>query len=209
MILQHTENWVRQRLEKDTTGHDWFHTERVRNVAKTVAHVEEADVFIVEMAALLHDTIDDKLVANEEQAVQAVEQFLEEQQLEKKQVDHILEIIQSISFSKGMELRTIEAKIVQDADRIDAMGAIGIARAFQYSGSKQQAIYDPAIAVREQMTKEEYRNGPSSAINHFYEKLLKLKDGLHTNAAIEIAEKRHHYMEQFLTQFSLEWEGKA
>ncbi|RQW23045.1 HD domain-containing protein [Bacillus sp. C1-1] len=209
MILQHTENWVRQRLEKDTTGHDWFHTERVRNVAKTVAHVEEADVFIVEMAALLHDTIDDKLVANEEQAVQAVEQFLEEQQLEKKQVDHILEIIQSISFSKGMELRTIEAKIVQDADRIDAMGAIGIARAFQYSGSKQQAIYDPAIADREQMTKEEYRNGPSSAINHFYEKLLKLKDGLHTNAAIEIAEKRHHYMEQFLTQFSLEWEGKA
>ncbi|MED4129336.1 MULTISPECIES: HD domain-containing protein [Shouchella] len=209
MILQHTENWVRQRLAKDTTGHDWFHTERVRNVAKTLARVEEADSFIVEMAALLHDTIDDKLVANEEQAIQEVVHFLKEQHLEKKQVDHILEIIQSISFSKGMELRTIEAKIVQDADRLDAMGAIGIARTFQYSGSKQQAIYDPAIAVREEMTKNEYRNGETSAINHFYEKLLKLKDKLHTHAAKELAEKRHHYMEQFLTQFSLEWEGKA
>lgn len=209
MIIERTEHWVKERLAHDTTGHDWYHIDRVRKVAVMLAEKENADQQIVELSALLHDIIDDKIVANEQEAVEEVEKFLTEQGLLEHSIHQVVAIIQSISFSKAQQLSLLEAKIVQDADRLDAIGAIGIARTFQYSGAKNQPIYDPTLSVREQMTKEEYRHGKSSAINHFYEKLLQLKDGLHTQTAIEVAEKRHALMEQFLDQFFLEWEGNA
>ncbi|UTR07374.1 HD domain-containing protein [Alkalihalobacillus sp. LMS6] len=209
MIIERTEDWVKERLAHDTTGHDWYHIDRVRKVAVMLAEKENADQQIVELAALLHDTIDDKIVANEQVAVEEVKKFLVEQGLPKPALYKVLAIIQTISFSKGQELSLLEAKIVQDADRLDAIGAIGIARTFQYSGARNQPIYDPTLSVRGQMTREEYRHGKSSAINHFYEKLLQLKDGLHTQTAKEVAEKRHALMEQFLDQFFLEWEGNA
>ncbi|MFB4212155.1 HD domain-containing protein [Shouchella sp. JSM 1781072] len=209
MIIERTEDWVKERLAHDTTGHDWYHIDRVRKVAVMLAEKENADQQIVELAALLHDTIDDKIVANEQVAVEEVKKFLVEQGLPKSALYKVLAIIQTISFSKGQELSLLEAKIVQDADRLDAIGAIGIARTFQYSGARNQPIYDPTLSVRGQMTREEYRHGKSSAINHFYEKLLQLKDGLHTQTAKEVAEKRHALMEQFLDQFFLEWEGNA
>lgn len=209
MIIERTEDWVKERLAHDTTGHDWYHIDRVRKVAVMLAEKENADQQIVELAALLHDTIDDKIVANEQVAVEEVKKFLVEQGLPKPALYKVLAIIQTISFSKGQELSLLEAKIVQDADRLDAIGAIGIARTFQYSGARNQPIYDPTLSVRGQMTREEYRHGKSSAINHFYEKLLQLKDGLHTQTAKEVAVKRHALMEQFLDQFFLEWEGNA
>ncbi|MFS0785720.1 HD domain-containing protein [Shouchella sp. 1P09AA] len=209
MIIERTEHWVKERLAHDTTGHDWYHIDRVRKVAVMLAEKENADQQIVELSALLHDIIDDKIVENEQEAVEEVEKFLNEQGLLEHSIHQVVSIIQSISFSKGHQLSLLEAKIVQDADRLDAIGAIGIARTFQYSGARNQPIYDPTLSVRGQMTKEEYRHGKSSAINHFYEKLLQLKDGLHTQTAKEVAEKRHALMEQFLDQFFQEWEGNA
>lgn len=202
------EQFVKAKLGNDTTGHDWYHIDRVRKLALTIAHEEQANKKIVEIAALLHDVLDDKLVKDKEKEKEQVVQLLQEHQLTKDEITNIFYIIDSIGFKggNGVELTSIESKIVQDADRLDALGAIGIARTFMYSGAKDQSMYDPSIPVREKMDYKQYRTEKSTAINHFYEKLLKLKDTLHTEKAKKIASERHVFLQNFLDQFMKEWD---
>jgi uncharacterized protein len=210
-IIKQSAAYVRSELGEDATGHDWYHVDRVRRNALHICHQEQAgDPFIIEMAALLHDIPDEKLNESAEAGRNKLDLFFQSIELPKDVQNAIVQIIESISYKGGKktELKSIEAKIVQDADRLDAIGAIGIARAFAYGGKKGQPIYDPTVNVREEMSLEEYRKGKSTSIHHFYEKLLKLKDLLNTDTAKEIAEKRHQVMEQFLEQFYLEWDGQ-
>lgn len=208
--IEQTERWVKDKLLNETTGHDWHHIVRVTNLAKEIAEREGANLFIVTMAALLHDVADDKIVNDETAALQEIVDWLQTIEVSDEAIDHIMEIIQTISFKggTGTKVRTLEARVVQDADRLDALGAIGIARTFQYSGAKGQAIYDPTIQPRTNMTLAQYRNEKSSAINHFYEKLLLLKETMNTEEGKQIAEQRHRFMEQFLVQFFEEWGTK-
>ncbi|WP_423190418.1 HD domain-containing protein [Alkalibacterium sp. f15] len=209
-IINDTKQMVREKLLNEGTGHDWYHIERVWKMALNLAEKEKANRFIVGLAALLHDLIDDKLVTNKDEAVQEVMYWLDGVGVSSTDSEKILEIIETISFKGGnsRKLHTIEAQVVQDADRLDAIGAIGIARCFAYAGSKGNPLFDPELSVREDMTEDEYRKGKTSAVHHFYEKLLKLKDLMNTDAAKEIAEERHAFMEDYLTQFFNEWEGK-
>jgi uncharacterized protein len=207
-IIQKTEQYVRTLLENDASGHDWWHIERVRCMSITLAKKEGADEFIVEMAALLHDVADEKIAGSEEKGLSVVAEWLEQMPLSNHDKQHIIEIISSVSFKggNGKKPHTIEGMIVQDADRLDAIGAIGIARTFMYAGSRGHLMYDPSLPYRENMTKEEYRQGRSTAINHFYEKLLKLKELMNTESAKQMASKRHEFMERFLQQFFKEWD---
>lgn len=202
-----TKEYVHNELQNDPSGHDWWHIARVTEMAKKIAIEENADLFICEMAALLHDIADEKLNVSEEEGLNKVANWLESIGVNKPTIKKIISIISSISFKGGGQsaLTSLEAKVVQDADRLDALGAIGIARTFAYAGSKGDLIYDPAIKPRDSMTKEEYRNGKSTAINHFYEKLLKLKDRINTDYAKKIAEERHKFMEEYLRVFFAEW----
>ncbi|MEH7075478.1 HD domain-containing protein [Neobacillus drentensis] len=211
-IIEQTEVFVRNELGEDATGHDWFHVDRVRRNALHICKEEKAgDPFIIEMAALLHDISDEKLNESSEKGEEKLENFLRTIPLTDEDKKHIKQIIATISFKGGQNtiLLTIEAEIVQDADRLDAIGAIGIARAFAYGGKKGQSIYDPSIAVRQEMTVEEYRKGKSTSIHHFYEKLLKLKDLLNTETAQKMAENRQQMMVTFLEQFYQEWDGQV
>lgn len=206
-----TENFVRLTLGEDSTGHDWYHIERVRKNALYIAEKEQrGDLFIIEMAALLHDIPDEKLNASKEAGEKKLSNFLQALEIQEAAKTRISEIIYSISFKGGKNTKLLspEAEIVQDADRLDAIGAVGIARAFAYGGKKGQAIYDPGLETRNEMTEEEYRHGKSSSINHFYEKLLKLKERLNTDTAIKMAEERHQFMEKYLQQFYKEWNGQ-
>jgi uncharacterized protein len=207
-IIEKTERYVRMLLENDASGHDWWHIERVRRMSIALAKKEGADEFIVEMAALLHDVADEKIAGSEEKGLSVVAEWLEQMPLSNQDKEHIIEIISSVSFKggNGKKPRTIEGMVVQDADRLDAIGAIGIARTFMYAGSRGHLMYDPNLPYREKMTKEEYRQGRSTAINHFYEKLLKLKELMNTESAKQIASKRHEFMECFLQQFYKEWD---
>ncbi|MEY2195827.1 uncharacterized protein SAMN05444673_4779 [Bacillus sp. OV166] len=210
-IIVLTEEFVRNELAEDATGHDWFHVDRVRRNALHICREEKiGEVFIIEMAALLHDIPDEKLNESIEKGEEKLETFLQTIPLTDNEKKHIKQIIATISYKGGInsELSTIEAKIVQDADRLDAIGAIGIARAFAYGGKKGQPIYNPGIKVRNEMSLEEYRKGKSTSIHHFYEKLLKLKDLLNTESAREMAESRQQMMETFLEQFYQEWDGQ-
>ncbi|MFZ7943120.1 MULTISPECIES: HD domain-containing protein [Bacillaceae] len=210
-VIEETEKFVRSELGEDATGHDWFHVDRVRRNALHISKEElTGDPFIIEMSALLHDIPDEKLNESAEKGREKLASFFKTISLADKERKHIIQIIESISFKGGRkkELLTIEAKIVQDADRLDAIGAIGIARVFAYGGKKGQPIYDPSIEVRNEMTIEEYRKGKSTSIHHFYEKLLKLTDLLNTNAARKMAESRQQMMLGFLDQFYQEWDGK-
>ncbi|WP_420485093.1 HD domain-containing protein [Cytobacillus firmus] len=211
-IIHITEKFVRDTLGDDSTGHDWHHIERVRKNALYIAEKEQkGDPFLIEMAALLHDIPDAKLNTSMEAGDRKLSDFLKELKITEEASSSIKAIIESVSFKGGHNTRILsaEAQIVQDADRLDAIGAVGIARAFAYGGKKGQLIYDPALDIRKEMTEDEYRNGRSSSINHFYEKLLKLRDLLNTDTAMELAEKRHELMEQFLHQFFKEWNGQA
>jgi uncharacterized protein len=211
-ILHKAESFVKEALGADTTGHDWYHIARVRKNALHIWEKEQCgDRFIIEMAALLHDIADGKLNSSEEAGYERLRTFLDGLPIYVEQKDQIIQIISSISYKGGQKkhLPSIEAKIVQDADRLDAIGAIGIARAFAYGGSKGQPIYDPNLSQREEMTIEEYRSGKSSSIHHFYEKLLKLKDLLHTESAKNMAHERHEFMKVFLHQFYSEWNGSS
>ncbi|WP_187292109.1 HD domain-containing protein [Bacillus sp. 1NLA3E] len=211
-VILITEEFVKKSLGQDCTGHDWYHIERVRKNALYICEQEKAgDPFVIEMAALLHDIPDGKLNESEAAGFEILASFFDGLSLSKIVRERINEIITSISYKGGrkVELTSVEAKIVQDADRLDALGAIGIARTFAYGGHKGQAIYDPMITVRSEMTINEYRNGRSSSIHHFYEKLLKLRDLLHTNTAKKIAERRHRFMEMYLQEFYSEWDGQA
>lgn len=208
-IVADTIDMVKEKLNNEGSGHDWYHIERVWKMASKLAAKEQANSYVVELAALLHDLIDDKLVSSKDEAVQEVEYWLEGAGVSSSDSERIMDIIQTISFKggNGRKLTTLEAQIVQDADRLDAIGAIGIARCFTYAGSKGDVIFNPELSVRESMTEKEYREGPSSAVHHFYEKLLKLKDLMNTETAKQIAEERHAFMEDFLIQFFKEWEG--
>lgn len=207
-----TEEFVKQELGEDSTGHDWHHIERVRKNALYIMEKEcRGDRFIIEMSALLHDIPDEKLNPSVDAGQKKLAAFLESLELDEEVTYKITEIISSISFKGGKKigLTSVEAEIVQDADRLDAIGAIGIARTFAYGGKKGQALYDPEIEVRDVMSEEEYRKGKSSSVHHFYEKLLKLKERLNTHTAKEMAEKRHQFMERFLEEFYNEWNGQS
>lgn len=208
-VLSAAEDYVRSILEKDSSGHDWWHIYRVRRLARKIAVKEGANIFICELSALLHDLADEKLVGDEEKGLVTIHDWLVTHEVSKEDCQHIFAIIKTMSFKGGNNvlIETLEAKVVQDADRLDAIGAIGIGRTFAYAGAKGQLMYDPAILVRDEMTKEEYRKGQSTAINHFYEKLLKLKDLMNTDYGRQLAEERHQFLEGFLTKFLEEWEG--
>lgn len=206
-IILSTAQMVRARLEGEGSGHDWFHIERVWKNAVKIGGTEKVDLFVVQLAALLHDLADDKIVSSEEEGISEINYWLEGEGVPNSVIEHVLTIVETMSYKGGTvrSLGSLEAKVVQDADRLDAIGAIGIARAFTYAGSKGRPIFDPQYEVREEMTKEEYRNGKSSTIHHFYEKLLKLKDLMNTDAAIQMAQERHEFMEQYLEQFFKEY----
>lgn len=206
-ILVLTREFVHNELHLDPSGHDWWHIVRVSKMAKRIAEAEKANLFICEMAALLHDIADDKLNTSEEEGLIKVKDWLNKIGANQDTIDTIIEIISTLSFKGGgqPDMTTLEGKIVQDADRLDAIGAIGIARTFAYAGSKGDLIYDPNIQPRDTMTKEEYRNGQSTAINHFYEKLLKLKSKMNTSFAMGIAEERHQLMVRYIDEFFHEW----
>ncbi|WP_082096512.1 HD domain-containing protein [Paenibacillus wulumuqiensis] len=208
-MLDETESFVRREMSGEASGHDWWHIHRVVQMTRRLAAAEQADIFVTTMAALLHDIPDEKLNPSKEVGMQRLNGWLDSQPLEPTDREHILDIISNMSYNGGSNppMRTIEGQVVQDADRLDAIGAIAIARCFVYAGHVGDLMYDPEVPVREQMTAEEYRNGQSTAINHFHEKLLKLKDRINTPAAREIAEERHQYMQEYVNRFYREWNG--
>jgi len=211
-ICQKVKMYVRGEQEGEGTGHDWWHSLRVSRLAKHIAKQEEADIHIVELSALLHDIADWKFTGGDETVGPAMaKECLFKAGAGKEVIDQICDIIRTISF-KGAgvknEMKIIEGKIVQDADRLDAIGAIGIARTFAYGGSRGREIYNPEIKPERHDTFEAYKNSNGPTLNHFDEKLLLLKDMLNTETAMKIAESRHRYMEQFREQFFSEWNGK-
>lgn len=210
-LILRTAAYVKQRLADAEGGHDWFHTERVWKNAKLILQSEAADRQVVELAALLHDIADSKFHdGNEEIGPQVAGEFLDSEGVAAHVKDHIILIIRHISFKGGNEKAvwsSPELHVVQDADRLDAIGAIGIARAFNYGGFRGRALYDPSISPDLNMTKEQYKQSTAPTINHFYEKLLQLKDLMHTATAREIAASRHQFMTHFLEQFYAEWNG--
>jgi uncharacterized protein len=208
-VIANAERWVKEQLAGDSSGHDWWHIDRVRRMAVRLCRQCGADELVCELAALLHDIADEKLTGDEEAGLRKVRDWLESQGLAQRVIEHVMEIISSMSFKGGGRppLATLEGKIVQDADRLDAIGAIGIARTFAYSGWKGQPMHDPDLPPRQSMSQEEYRKGKSTALNHFHEKLLKLAALMNTPQARRIAENRHRYMEDFLQRFEQEWNG--
>ena len=211
-ILLEVATYVEQKLSGEGSGHDWWHIVRVRNMAKNLALAEGGDSFICQLAALVHDLVDDKLVADEGLALTEVRDLLTRLGVKSDQTDQVLAIIQAISYKGGSQNHldlTLEGQIVQDADRLDAMGAIGVARTMAYSGYHGRVIHDPEVAARQNMTLEQYRSHQGTAITHFYEKLLCLKDLMNTKTAKDLAQGRHAFLEAFLAQFYAEWEGQA
>ncbi|HFI0446996.1 TPA: HD domain-containing protein [Streptococcus suis] len=210
-IVQNVAKYVEEKMTGEGSGHDWWHIVRVRNMAERIAEAEGGNLFICQIAALVHDLADDKLVDDEKQALQAIRQLLSHQGCSESDIEAIMDIIQNMSFKGGQAHQrtlSLEGKIVQDADRLDAIGAIGIARTMAYSGNKNRVIHNPNLKVREDMTVEEYRSTNGSAITHFYEKLLKLKDLMNTVTGKKLARGRHDFLELYLQQFYQEWDGK-
>ncbi len=208
-ILKQTVDFVRQKLEGEGSGHDWWHIYRVWQNAKSIAEEEGGNIFIIELAALLHDIADHKFHNGDETVGPRVaREFLMSKNVGSESILSVIKIMEEISFSKGITPSSLEGRIVQDADRLDAIGAIGIARAFAYGGYKKREIYNPDIPTTEYLTKEEYKQNTNPTLNHFYEKLLLLKDLMNTGKGKKMAEERHLFMENYLEQFYLEWEGK-
>ncbi len=212
-IILETITFVKQQLAHAEGGHDWFHIERVWKNAKRIAATEPgADLLVVELGALLHDIADSKFHHGDESiGPQLAQAFLEEKQVPYNITAHVCNIIKHISFKGGNEpqlFKSHELAIVQDADRLDALGAIGIARTFNYGGFKNRTLYDPAIAPDLNMDKETYKKSKAPTINHFYEKLLLLKDRMNTVSGKQLAQQRHDYMTGFLEQFFAEWAGE-
>ena len=211
-LIETTIQFVKATLAQAEGGHDWFHIERVYKNALLIAESEKCDLVIVQLGALLHDIADSKFHDGDESiGPRTARTFLESEKVSPATIDHVIAIIENISFKGGKverQFSSIELDIVQDADRLDAIGAIGIARTFNYGGFKNRALYNPEIAPNLSMTKDEYKNNEAPTINHFYEKLLLLKDKMNTETGKQIAQQRHRYMEDFLKQFYAEWEGK-
>jgi len=212
LIIENTKTFVQQKLQGAEGGHDWFHTQRVYNNALLIARGETCDLTVVQLGALLHDVADSKFYEGDETVGPKLAwEFLESQHVPEAIIMQVVNIIENISFKGGnfeKHFHSAELAIVQDADRLDAIGAIGIARTFNYGGFINRPLYDPAIAPNLHMTKEEYKKSNSPTLNHFYEKLLLLKDKMNTATGKHIAQERHAFMETFLAQFYAEWEGE-
>ena len=208
-IIEATENYIKAEFASEGSGHDWWHIYRVRKMAMHLNETEGGNIFLIEMAALLHD-LDDWKISDQKSKSRAKE-WMTSLNLPEEQIKQILGIIEEVSF-KGAGVATpvssLEAKIVQDADRLDAIGAVGVARTFAYGGNKNRLLYDPNVKTVAHKSFEAYKNNTAPTINHFYEKLLLLKDRMNTNTAKRIADKRHEFMEEFLDRFFNEWEGK-
>jgi len=211
-IIDKTIQFVKQKLENAEGGHDWFHIERVYKNALLIAKEEDCDLTVVQLGALLHDIADSKFHDGDETiGPKTARFFLEKENVDEATIQHVIAIIENISFKGGnfeKKFTSKELEIVQDADRLDAIGAIGIARTFNYGGFKNRALYNPEILPNLTMSKEEYKNSESPTLNHFYEKLLLLKDKMNTQTGKKIALERHVYMENFLSQFLAEWNGE-
>ncbi len=210
--IEKTIAFVKSKLKHAEGGHDWFHTQRVLNNAILIAKGETVDVFLVQLGALLHDIADSKFHNGDETVGPKVaREFLMQLNVDSAIIEHVIKIIENISFKGGNEpqqFKSPELDVIQDADRLDALGAIGIARTFNYGGFKNRALFDPEIKPNLKMTKEEYKASNDPTINHFYEKLLLLKDKMNTKTGRQIAEERHLFMEAFLEQFYDEWDGR-
>ena len=213
-IISNTIQFVKNELKNAEGGHDWFHIERVFKNAILISKDEKVDIFVVSLAALLHDIADAKFHKGDETIGPTMAaDFLKTQQVEKQVSKHVINIIKHISYKNSLEksrkkFTSKELEVVQDADRLDAIGAIGIARCFNYGGFKNRAIYNPEILPELNLSKEAYKNSDAPSINHFYEKLLLLKDQMNTTTGKKIAAERHRYMELYLEQFYNEWNGK-
>ena len=212
-ILKKTKDFVKQRFKGAEGGHDWYHTKRVLANSIHIAKKENANLFIVQLAALLHDIADSKFHEGDETlGPKIAAEFLKENNVDELSRVHVINIIETVSFKNSLSTTTmpfnsIELQIVQDADRLDAIGAIGIARAFNYGGFKNRELYNPKIVPNMTMSKEEYKKSSTPTINHFYEKLLLLKEKMNTSTGRKLAEKRHNFMLSYLDQFYQEWKG--
>jgi uncharacterized protein len=211
-IIHQTISFVKQTLQDAEGGHDWWHIERVHNNTKAIAATEPVNMFIAELGALLHDIADSKFHEGDENiGPQKATAFLRSLSVDEAVIDHVVNIIRNISFKGGNASTTFssaELEVVQDADRLDAIGAIGIARAFNYGGFKNREIYNPFIEPNLNMDKETYKKSNAPTINHFYEKLLLLKNRMNTATGKKMAAERHAFMEKYLEQFYEEWNGK-
>jgi uncharacterized protein len=211
-IINNTILFVKNQLTHAEGGHDWFHIERVYKNALLIAEEEKCDLTVVKLGALLHDIADSKFHGGDETVGPITARtFLESQNVSEDIILHVIAIIENISFKGGnfeKKFNSKELEIVQDADRLDALGAIGIARTFNYGGFKNRPLYNPNIQPNLNMSKEEYKNSESPTLNHFYEKLLLLKDKMNTETGKKIAQKRHDFMVTFLSQFYAEWDGQ-
>ncbi len=212
MPIEKTITYVKQQLANAEGGHDWWHIERVWKSAKKIAETENVNLLVVELGALLHDIADAKFHdGDEELGPKTATAFMQEINVDQETIQHVVQIIKHISFKGGKEAQTftsLELSVVQDADRLDALGAIGIARTFNYGGYKNREIFNPNIPPNLAMTKEEYKKSDAPSINHFYEKLLLLKDLMNTETGKQMAKQRHVFMEQYLAQFYQEWNGE-
>ena len=212
-LINNTIRFVKSQLENAEGGHDWFHIQRVYKNALTIASEENCNVVVVKLGALLHDIADSKFHNGDETiGPNKARQFLESENVDPETITHVVAIISNLSFKGGNfenTFRSIELDIVQDADRLDAIGAIGIARTFNYGGFKNRALYNPSIPPNTKMTQEEYKKSEAPTLNHFYEKLLLLKDKMNTKRGQDWALTRHRFMEHFLSQFYAEWDGEA
>ena len=212
-IIDNTILFVKQQLENAEGGHDWFHIERVYKNALLIAEGEDCNLTVVKLGALLHDIADSKFHGGDETVgPKTARAFLESQNVKEDIILHVIAIIENISFKGGnfeKQFHSKELEIVQDSDRLDAIGAIGIARTFNYGGFKNRPLYNPNIQPNMNMNKEEYKNSESPTLNHFYEKLLLLKDKMNTETGKKIAQKRHDFMVTFLSQFYAEWDGEV
>lgn len=212
-VVAQTQAFVRDQLDGEASGHDWWHVHRVWRTAAEIGREEGADLYVVQLAALLHDVADAKFHdGDEEIGPRTAAVWLRSLDVDDQTIEHVAEIIRGVSFiGAGIPtpMRTREGMVVQDADRLDALGAIGIARAFAFGGFRGRVLHDPEVSPVMHATVEEYRSLRGSTINHFSEKLLLLKDGMHTESARRIANERHRFMERFLSKFSAEWDGQA
>ena len=211
-VVQNTIHFVKKTLDGSEGGHDWFHINRVYKNALLIAKNEKVDIFVVQLGALLHDIADAKFYDGDESiGPKKARDFLKSQQVEETVISHIENIILYISYKSSFDQNSCfsspELNVIQDADRLDAIGAIGIARCFNYGGFKNRSLYDPTIEPNLEMTKEQYKKSTAPTINHFYEKLLLLKDKMNTKTGQLLAKERHRYMEGFLQQFYEEWNG--
>ena len=213
-IVEETIAFVKETLKGAEGGHDWFHIQRVFKNTLLIAKDEKVDVLVVSLGALLHDIADAKFNNGDETVgPKMASEFLTSLGVKKKIVEHVVKIIENISYKSSLGTKILytskELQVVQDADRLDAIGALGIARAFNYGGFMNRELYNPEIAPNLQMTKEEYKASKAPTINHFYEKLLLLKDKMNTESGKKLAEKRHQFMLEYLEQFYREWNGNA